>query len=129
MYYPRSHARISCAVLLHYNAQRLTNEHDGWEEAKEGATHCLRVLEFCGRLDPMAAQSYTQLSSAAYALDILELLSNSKGTTGDLINFPAAQRLHKSIMAALLSMLEDVTRSAPDYSREIDLLGAVHHAN
>ncbi|KAK8013556.1 hypothetical protein PG991_009149 [Apiospora marii] len=102
-----------------WRALELANGTDAWEDAKMGVTHCLGVLEACSQLDPVAAQSYSQLSSTSRILDELRRRSN-------LMSFPAAEALTRPISAAMLSMLEIPNPPAPNYLRSlIELLGSV----
>lgn len=56
------------------------------------AAHCLRVLEFCGTLDPVARQFHYELSAIHRLLDQTAPRANPEGTTAELVNLPAAEQ-------------------------------------
>lgn len=55
------------------------------------AKHCLRVLEFCGTLDPVAAQFNRELSAIHRLLEQTAPGVNPDGTTAELVNLPEAE--------------------------------------
>ncbi|KAK8017784.1 hypothetical protein PG993_014110 [Apiospora rasikravindrae] len=82
----------SCVILLHCVAQKQVHNFvvQEWQEELMKAAHCLRVLEFCGTLDPVAAQFHRELSAIHRLLDQTAPGSNPEGTTAELVNMPAA---------------------------------------
>ncbi|KAK8004508.1 plasma membrane SNARE protein (Sec9) [Apiospora arundinis] len=84
----------SCVILLHAVAQKQVHNFvvDQWQEELMKAAHCLRVLEFCGSLDPVAAQFHRELSAIHRLLDQTSPGVNPAGTTAELVNLPAADQ-------------------------------------
>ncbi|KAK8038340.1 hypothetical protein PG994_015107 [Apiospora phragmitis] len=84
----------SCVILLHCVAQKQVHNFvvQEWQEELMKAAHCLRVLEFCGTLDPVAAQFHRELSAIHQLLDPTSPAFNPEGTTVELVNLPAAEQ-------------------------------------
>ncbi|KAK6832871.1 hypothetical protein PG987_007565 [Apiospora arundinis] len=84
----------SCVILLHAVAQKQVHNFvvDQWQEELMKAAHCLRVLEFCGSLDPVAAQFHRELSAIHRLLDQTSPGVNPAGTTAELVNLPASDQ-------------------------------------
>ncbi|KAK8100095.1 hypothetical protein PG999_010469 [Apiospora kogelbergensis] len=83
----------SCVILLHAVAQKQVHNFviGQWEEDLMKAKHCLRVLEFCGTLDPVAAQFNRELSAIHRLLEQTAPGVNPDGTTAELVNLPEAE--------------------------------------
>ncbi|KAK7954150.1 hypothetical protein PG988_014844 [Apiospora saccharicola] len=84
----------SCVILLHCVAQKQAHNFvvQQWQEELMKAAHCLRVLEFCGTLDPVARQFHHELSAIHRLLDQTLPGVNPEGTTAELVNLPAAEQ-------------------------------------